>query len=172
MTTWVIVRTELKHELRVYRALVEIGVDAWLPLMPGFTRAHRTVKHRREWWKPTMPTIFFACLDPVHAHRLDGIPFCRGIERRWTGEAIVLSDVELLRFRKGIDAENRELLRIGRRIAAEREPRQIVRARKPSKRIARPSEKRPVRAEQLRQFTSRLIKDQTTPPCENDGSVL
>lgn len=170
---WVIVRTEFKHEARVYRALVDMGHDAWLPQMPRITRAHRTVKHRREWWKPTMPTVFFAKLDPFDLLRLEFIPYFRGIERRWSGDAIVLSDDELLRFRTGIDAENRELLRIGRRIAATLEPpRHAPKVGKPSRRIKRPTPKQPVQSLELAAWTHRLIKAAQTPPCDGGKVVV
>lgn len=170
---WVIVRTEFKHEAKVYRALVESGVDAWLPQMPRITRAHRTVKHRREWWKPTMPTVFFAKLDPATVLQLEGIPYFRGIERSWSGQAIVLGENELLRFRSGIDAENREILRIGRRIAAELEPKLLVsKAAKPSRRIKRPTAKQPVQSLELVAWTHRLIKAEQTPPCDDRQVVV
>lgn len=157
---WVIIRAEFKHEAKAYRKMVEMGHDAWLPQMPGTTRAHAKVKHRREWWKPTMPTVFFAEVNPYDLDSLkDEVPYFRGVERRPTGELIVLDEEALLQFRKWIDAENREILRMGRRIAAQSQPRHVVpKVGKPSKRINRPSVKRPTRSEQLKDWTYRLIK--------------
>lgn len=170
---WVIVRAEFKHEARVYRAMIDLGYDAWLPQMPGTSRVHRKTKHRREWWKPTMPTLFFAKVDPLDVMRLEFIPYFRGIERRWSGDVIVLDDAELQRFRRGIDAENREILRIGRRIAAEYEPRNAVpKAGKPSRRISRPSSKQPRQSQQLSDWTYRLIKAESAPPCAGQQVVL
>lgn len=170
---WVIVRTEFKHEAKVYRALVDMGHDAWLPQMPGTSRVHRKTKHRREWWKPTMPTVFFAKLAPYDLLRLELIPYFRGIERRWSGEAIVLEEGELLMFRKGIAAENREIMRIGRRIAAELNPHPSVpRAGKPSRKLKRPSLKPPQQSLRLVEWTDRLIKAEQAPPCEGQQVVL
>lgn len=169
MNVWVIVRTQIRHELQVYRAMLERPdvEDAWLPLMPGMSRVHRKTKHRREWWKPTMATVFFAKLDPLDVFRFEFIPYFRGIERRWSGEAIEFAEEDLMRFRKGIDLENRELLRIGRRIASELQPpAKLQRPGKPSRRISRPSLKQPRQSDQLAEWTYRLIQAQSTPPCE------
>lgn len=168
-SVWVIVRTELRHEAKVYRAMIDMGYDAWLPQMPRITRAHRTVKHRREWWKPSMPTVFFARLNPFDLMPFQFIPYFRGIERKWSGEAIVIDEAVLFTFRKRIDAENREILRLG--VAAEPKPR-FTRPSKPSKRISRPGPKRPRATEQLVSYTHRLIKAQTTAPCESGEVVL
>ena len=165
---WVIVRTELRHEAKVYRALVEMGHDAWLPQMPRFTRAHRTVKHRREWWKPTMPTVFFAQVDAYDFLRLQAIPYFRGIERKTTGETIILDETVLFNFRKRIDAENRAILRAGPAI----EPKKpYVRPSKPSRKIRRPTPKRARVAEELVAYTDRLIKA-ASPPCDSGEVVL
>lgn len=170
---WVIIRTEFKHEAKVYRAMVDMGHDAWLPQMPGTSRMHRKTKHRREWWKPTMPTVFFAKVNPLDVMHLQFIPYFRGIERRWSGDVIVLGEQELLRFRGGIDAENREILRIGRRIAAELEPRPPgAKVSKPSRRLKRPSVKQPVRSHELVSWTQRLIKAEQTQPCKTRHDLL
>jgi len=162
---WVIIRAEFKHEAKAYRAMVELDHDAWLPQMPGTSRGHRKWKHRREWWKPTMPTVFFAKVNPYDLMHLDGVPYFRGVARHPSGEIIVLDEEALLQFRKWIDAENREILRIGRRIAAEMPKNVVPRISKPSKRISRPSVKRPLRSEQLKDWTYRLIKaSPTTSP--------
>lgn len=163
---WVIIRAEFKHEAKAYRTLVERGYDAWLPQVPATSRGHRKWKHRREWWKPTMPTVFFAKVDPYDLMHLELVPYFRWVEREPNGELIVLDEEELLRFRKWIDAENREILRIGRRIASEAYPKHVApRVSKPSKRINRPSAKRPLRSEQLKDWTYRLIKaEQPMPP--------
>lgn len=166
---WMIVRTQLRHEAKVYRAIVNLGHDAWLPQMPRITRAHRTVKHRREWWKPTMPTVFFAKLNPLDLFPLHRIPYFRGIERRWSGEAIVLSEAMLLTFRKRIDAENREILRTG---AAVQPKMPHVKPSKPSRKIRRLGPKRPRVAEELVAYTDRLIKASVTPSCVSDEVVL
>lgn len=166
---WVIVRTELKHEAKVYRAMVDMGHDAWLPQMPRITRAHRTVKHRREWWKPTMPTVFFAKVNPFDLMHLTFIPYFRGIERKTSGETIVLVEEVLFNFRKRIDAENREILRTGAAI----EPKAPhVKPSRPSKRIRRPGPKRPRISEQLVAYTDRLIKGARAPSCDSGEVVL
>ena len=170
---WVIVRAEFKHEVRVYRAMVDMGYDAWLPQMPGTSRVHRKTKHRREWWKPTMPTLFFAKVNPLDVFHLELIPYFRGIERRWSGDVIVLDEDELLRFRRGIDAENREILRIGRGLAADHEARRTPpKVGKPSRRISRPSNKQARQSQVLADWTYRLIKAETTPSCVGQQVVV
>lgn len=137
---WVIIRTELRHESRVYRAMFDLAADIWLPAQPRFARVHRKTKHRREWWKPAMPTIFFARIEASQFHVIADLPFCRGVERHSSGKAITLDNAELNRFRAEVEAENRETLRIGRRIHEEAKPKakaaKIV-ARKPSRKIRR-----------------------------------
>lgn len=164
-----IVRTELKHEAKVYRAMVELQHDAWLPQMPRITRAHRKVKHRREWWKPTMPTVFFAKVDPLDVMHLDYMPYFRGILRRWSGDVIIFDEADLLAFRRRIDAENREILRMGK--LAEPKPPQ-VRASKPSRRIKRPGVKPARASEDLARYTDRIIKAEQTPPCKTGADVV
>lgn len=166
---WVIIRTEIRHEAKVYRAIVDMDYDAWLPQMPRITRAHRTVKHRREWWKATMPTVFFAKVNPFDLLRLQRITYFRGIERKHTGETIVLDEEVLFNFRKRIDAENREILRTGR-AAEPKSP--YVRPSKPSKRIKRLGPKRAQISEELVDYTDRLIRAAKTPPCDSGEVVL
>lgn len=168
-SAWVIVRTELRHEAKVYKAIVDLGHDAWLPQMPRITRAHRTVKHRREWWKPTMPTVFFARLDTTDVMRLGFIPYFRGIERKFTGETIILDEAVLFSFRRRIEAENREILRTGA-VPEKRLP--YTRPSKISRRIKRPGPKRARVSEELVAYTNRLIKANQTPACDSGKVVL
>lgn len=162
---WVIIRAELRHEAKVYRRVVELGHDAWLPQMPRITRAHHTVKHRREWWKATMPTLFFAKADPFDTEHFHSIPYFRGIVSKRTGGFMVFDEDMLFSYRKRIDAENREILRIGAAIEPKIPP---TKSTRPSKKISRQSTKPPKASVELASHVYRLIKAEQHPPCTSE----
>ena len=146
---WVIVRTGIRKEAKAYSLLVErYGVEAWLPQTPCFSRAHRKVKHRREWWKPVMATVFFARVTANDLYRWRLVEDMR-IEKNGSVLPINISPIELGAFRKAIEQENREIMRQGQRLASSTPPK--VRKPRPSNRIpkGRPSVKPGREAERL-----------------------
>lgn len=116
----------------MYTAILDLADDAWLPREPRFTRNARS-RNQRQWWAPVLPGHFFAA-----GVRLADIATLRHFERIEAdchGRPIAIPEAVVMRFRRAIDDENSQLVRLaGRPKTGERTVRRALSRRlKPRK---------------------------------------
>jgi hypothetical protein len=132
---WIIIRTDIKKEAKVYEAIIDMGFEAWLPIEPRFTRINPHVKIRRQWWGAILPCRFFAAIPPSIIGELRNIRYYAGMDRDASGMPLCAPESVIQTFRSKIEEENAKLLRENRN-HDEGKP-GAIRKVKPSRRLKR-----------------------------------
>lgn len=131
---WVIIRTEDRRELFVYRRVIDLVQDIWLPLEPRMTRDPEA-RNQRQWWRRVLPGYFFAKGNVERLwHQLPAIPLCGGMVQGMDLEFITLPDATVEAFRARLEAANREAARMMAR-TPNRPPKGFVVRREPSRKL-------------------------------------